>query len=990
MKNLLILLFLVACWQMGYAQPISFTEQTIGFASNSLSVGHADLNNDGHMDLVSAEAVSGVLYWWKNDGLVNPSFTRIQFEGNFAQANNFVFADLNGDGTIDIINSSFTQGEVAAWLNNGEPDTPTFTKKVIKSGFASALGVAVGDLDKDGDIDVAASAQFSGAGKVIVRWNDGNLDPAFSETTLGSLASINRRALVVADYNKDGKQDVITANDGANQVKFFRNLGGQVFQQRTILSVQSQNYHAAFMNDDNDLDVLVLDQSSPATIQYYRNSGLYNPNNTNPNFSIRSVGGPVGSGSEIYPADLDNDGNMDVICASTLGPKALQWYESGGGANPSFTSYTINADPGYFGAYSYQAADLDGDGDLDIYGGEFSKMVWYENDLLEPLEITCPNDITVNTDQGECSANITVPLATVTGGCGNETINDSENGTGDASGSYDRGDNIVVYTVVDDCGNTKNCTTTITVNDNEGPQLVCRNQTIELMGFPPFDSPFTFDASDVTSVAVDNCDPETFVSAVPASISCADVGSIVEVLVTWRDNSFNETTCTAFITVEDGRGPNVLCNDPVVALGDNGEYTLTEADVLSDASSDNCGTVNFVSASPSVVDCDDVGSTIAVTVTANDGNGNTRTCTANVTVEDNEGPNLVCRNQTISLGSFPFSSPYTFSASDVTSIANGSCGNIFVGAVPAGISCADVGSTVEVLVTWRDVNFNESTCTAFITVEDGDPPFVLCNDPVVALGANGEYELTGSDVLSDASSDNCGTVNFESASPSIVDCDDIGSTVAVTVFVNDGNGNRRPCTANVTISSVAPVVPTPETLTRVRCRRETATITVADPGTDLEVVWRVLEAPAGVSFAAGDELEANVNGSDYRTDLDANGRQLRTKGQARAGIYRFQAFTRNVNTGCEGALTTEEFMITINELPAMPTADITTDAGCVGQSSGEVSVVDPGAGFTVSWEVLEAPAGATFAAEDILASNTADSHYRTNQNMNGSLLRIKS
>ena len=63
----------------------------------------------------------------------------------------------------------------------------------------------------------------------------------------------------------------------------------------------------------------------------------------------------------MFAADVDGDGDMDVLSASAGGNK-IAWYENGGSGN--FTTHTIStvAD----GPYSVFAADVDGDGDMDV------------------------------------------------------------------------------------------------------------------------------------------------------------------------------------------------------------------------------------------------------------------------------------------------------------------------------------------------------------------------------------------------------------------------------------------------------------------------------------------------------------------------------------------------------------------------------------------------------------------------------------------------
>lgn len=106
--------------------------------------------------------------------------------------------------------------------------------------------------------------------------------------------------------------------------------------------------------------------------------------------------------------------------------------------------------------------------------------------------------------------------------------------------------------------------------------------------------------------------------------------------IQWRatDESGNTKRCSYIIEIKDNEDPMPVCLHPTVDFNGQDMVTLTQADVLDlGASSDNCGTVNFVSLSPDKFTCDQLGGVYPVTVIVNDGNGNTAQCIANVTVD---------------------------------------------------------------------------------------------------------------------------------------------------------------------------------------------------------------------------------------------------------------------------------------------------------------------------------------------------------------------
>ena len=97
-----------------------------------------------------------------------------------------------------------------------------------------------------------------------------------------------------------------------------------------------------------------------------------------------------------------------------------------------------------------------------------------------------------------------------------------------------------------------------------------------------------------------------------------------------EDCQGNTSTCSFDVTITDDEAPSVSCDDITVTLS-GGTASIVPADVYN-SGSDNCGTVNLVSVSPNSFNSGDVGDN-TVTLTVNDGNGNTNSCTATVFVD---------------------------------------------------------------------------------------------------------------------------------------------------------------------------------------------------------------------------------------------------------------------------------------------------------------------------------------------------------------------
>jgi len=175
----------------------------------------------------------------------------------------------------------------------------------------------------------------------------------------------------------------------------------------------------------------------------------------------------------------------------------------------------------------------------------------------------------------------------------------------------------------------------VTVNagvDNTLPMPVCFSPTVQLNAM----GTYTLKASDVYNEAasMDNCGEVNLVGFSPTTVNCSNVGAPVIVTVTVNDGNGNTNTCQATVTVEDNIPPMAVCKNHTVVFNGEDEIMLNPVDIWNEAaSSDNCGPVFFVSASPASILCDDLGSVVPVTVTIEDASGNTAICVSNVTVD---------------------------------------------------------------------------------------------------------------------------------------------------------------------------------------------------------------------------------------------------------------------------------------------------------------------------------------------------------------------
>lgn len=354
------------------------------------------------------------------------------------------------------------------------------------------------------------------------------------------------------------------------------------------------------------------------------------------------------------------------------------------------------------------------------------------------------------------------------------------------------GSNQVTLTVTDNLGSTATCNTTANMMDARAPSVRCKDITVQLNAA----GVAAIDGEDVDGGSSDNCSIATW-SVTPNTFDCSNIGSPVTVTLTVTDESGNQSSCTALVTVEDNEDPVIICLGDITVpngLGECGTRPgICGAFVRFNAiATDNCSASVTYSQDPGTFF--PVGTT-TVTTTATDPSGNTDVCTFDVTVEDHEDPVITCPAD-ITVSNDPgmcgaivsFNAPATDNCSAVVTYSHVS-GSIF----PVG--------TTTVTATATDPAGNTAVCTFDVTVEDHENPVITCPaDIIVSIdpgmcGAQVSYNTTATD--------NCSAEVTYSKDPGTFF--PVGTTT-VTATATDPSGNTAVCTFDVTVEdNEAPV-----------------------------------------------------------------------------------------------------------------------------------------------------------------------------------------
>ncbi len=418
------------------------------------------------------------------------------------------------------------------------------------------------------------------------------------------------------------------------------------------------------------------------------------------------------------------------------------------------------------------------------------------------------------------------------------------------------GENTVTLTVTDNAGLVNVCTSSVMVEDNIAPSVVCQDITVQLDA----NGNGNLIPADINAGSSDAC-----------GIADLSFGGGDELVVNGTfDNNFTGWTTNSSLRNDGNPGRSVYLNqsgqlnsDPFVAQVVNGfipgnTYQLTgdnrnvanccgefegqpalaididgiERTIIANPGSpwtpfsytfvatassheirfraeingndtdqglDNVSIIGVGGNATVAFGCADVG-TNTVTLIGSDNNGNVSTCSATVTVEDNVAPAAQCQDVTVQLDA---NGNGSISAADIDNGSSDACGIASLSLDNDTFGCADVGANT-VTLTAADNNGNVSTCSATVTVEDNVAPAAECQDITVQLDANGLATITNSSV-DNGSADACGIASI-ATNVTAFDCADLGANT-VLLTVTDNNGNVNTCSTTVTVvDNIAPTI----------------------------------------------------------------------------------------------------------------------------------------------------------------------------------------
>lgn len=319
----------------------------------------------------------GILLKTTNGGgpLLIPMFQKVtsgQIVTDLNSSDRCAWGDYDNDGYIDLVVSSYndnsqsTNYPLLLYHNNGDGTFTRVTTGPIANYMGKTFGVAWGDYDNDGRLDLFVCVEFGGNNLLFHNEGNGN----FTQITTGSIVNDGGSSECCSwcDYDKDGWIDLFVGNNYNENNFLYHNNGNGTFTKVTTGSIVNDGGYSrgsSWGDYDNDgwPDLFVVNYQGENDFLYHNNgNGTFTRINTGPEVND----GLWGSGCTW--GDYDNDGRLDLYVTNTTQGGRL--YHNDGNGNFSLVNNVPSNDGGLLMGTSW--GDYDNDGFIDLFAANES------------------------------------------------------------------------------------------------------------------------------------------------------------------------------------------------------------------------------------------------------------------------------------------------------------------------------------------------------------------------------------------------------------------------------------------------------------------------------------------------------------------------------------------------------------------------------------------------------------------------------------------
>jgi hypothetical protein len=349
--------------------------------TQTFGLGFGDIDGDGQQDIVSGR------HWYRNPG---SDLTGAWAQSNFPDdVHAFSTLDVDGDAKIDLL-AQKDEGDIGLyWLEAVDEVGTTWT--TIKVGAVERASHGLGAQGY-------RTAVFNNGAQKVVLITSGNGIYYFvvpNNPEIGNWPRVHVNSnpsdegFAVGDINDDGALDIAATTGDSKRVEWYQNPGNGTGEWQPIHvgnfdeAVYPDRTELADLNGDGLLDIIVTEENGEdadaQTIWWEQPADSYSPNWSRHPLVTQATT------NSLDVADMDGDGDMDVVLAEHRGEKKLSiWINDGQG---NFSEQPVGA--GVESHLGGRTVDLDADGDLDIVSIAWDEPqyvhVWRNDQVLNKL-----------------------------------------------------------------------------------------------------------------------------------------------------------------------------------------------------------------------------------------------------------------------------------------------------------------------------------------------------------------------------------------------------------------------------------------------------------------------------------------------------------------------------------------------------------------------------------------------------------------------------
>ncbi|WP_439622718.1 FG-GAP-like repeat-containing protein [Gemmata sp.] len=369
----------------GAAAPAFAAQKASPAGMAPVAVALADLNGDGALDVAVANRGSGTVSVLLNrpaSGKSKVEFAARRAFATGAQPSSVAAADVNGDGRPDLLVANLGSGTASVLVNATAPGagTPAFSGHQPARAGTAPSGVAAADFNGDGKLDLVAANSTANTASVLINATphpgaaDGGV-PAFNAAATFP-TRVEPSSLLSLDVNGDGKPDLIVTNKGSNTVSVLMNTtapGAAVptFAPQRTFATGLQPFAVAAADVNGDGRLdLVVANVASNSVTVLLNTTPVGA--AVPTFAPQQAF-PVGLGPEaVLAPDVNGDGRPDLVVANN-GEGTLSVLintTAPGAAGVSYTPHRTFATGTHPASLAW--ADVNGDGRGDVVAANMS------------------------------------------------------------------------------------------------------------------------------------------------------------------------------------------------------------------------------------------------------------------------------------------------------------------------------------------------------------------------------------------------------------------------------------------------------------------------------------------------------------------------------------------------------------------------------------------------------------------------------------------